>query len=77
MDALTLILTILPSAIAVITEVGVLTIVKAVIGKCISKINDNSEMKELKDKMTIVIQENYSLRMQLNELLTKIDKVQR
>lgn len=77
MEVLNIILTVLPAAIAVITEVGVVGIVKGVINACIKKINDNSEFVEVKKLMSTVVQENYELKKQINELLTKIDNIKR
>ena len=41
------------------------------------KVNDNREMRELKDLLGRVVQENYELKKVQKELLTKIDHIER
>ena len=41
------------------------------------EIFNTKEYSELKNQLTIVYQENYELKKKLNELLTKIDHIQR
>lgn len=41
------------------------------------KVNDNKEIKELNEKVGYILQENYELKKKLNELLTKIDHIER
>lgn len=41
------------------------------------EIFNTKEYSELKDQLKIVNQENYELKKKLNELLTKIDKIDR
>ena len=57
----------------VIEKIGMsFTIIASVILAVISK-----EYSELKDKLKVAHQENYELKKKLNELLTKIDQIQK
>lgn len=71
------IIAILPSVIAVLSTVGL-------IGKTISQfkklkedVSNMTAMEDVRNQLREVLQENASLKKQLNETLTKIDKVHR
>lgn len=69
---------ILTYAPLIVTIIGIIISFVKMIGavKSIKKDNE-SQLEELREQYRIVLQDNSNLRKTLNELLTKIDKIQR
>jgi cell shape-determining protein MreC len=71
------IVAILPSVIAVLTTVGVVVEVIKKFKKLRDDVSNMTAMKEIREELKQVVQENYALKKKLNETMTLIDKVHR
>ena len=71
------IVAILPSVIAVLTTVGVVIEVIKKFKKLRDDVANMTAMKEIREELKQVMQENYALKKKLNETMTLIDKVHR
>lgn len=71
------IVAILPSVIAVLTTVGVVIEVIKKFKKLRDDVANMTAMKEIREELKQVVQENYALKKKLNETMTLIDKVHR
>lgn len=76
-QAVNWILAILPSVIAVLTTVGVVIEVIKKFKKLRDDVANMTAMKEIREELKQVVQENYALKKKLNETMTLIDKVHR
>lgn len=71
------IVAILPSVIAVLTTIGVVIEVIKKFKKLKDDVANMTAMKEIREELKQVVQENYALKKKLNETMTLIDKVHR
>lgn len=71
------IVAILPSVIAVLTTIGVVIEVIKKFKKLRDDVANMTAMKEIREELKQVVQENYALKKKLNETMTLIDKVHR
>lgn len=71
------VLDILPSFIAVLSTVGLILKVIKDFKKLKSDVSNMTAMEDIRNQLKEVLQENAKLKKQLNETLTKIDKVHR
>ena len=71
------IVAILPSVIAVLTTIGVVIEVIKKFKKLRDDVANMTAMKEIREELKQVVQENYTLKKKLNETMTLIDKVHR
>lgn len=72
-----LVISILPSIVAVFTTLGVVLNVIKQFAALKKDVADMKCLEDLKAEMTTVLKENYELKKTLNETMTKIDHVQR
>lgn len=72
-----LVISILPSIVAVFTTLGVVLNVIKQFAAVKKDVADMKCLEDLKAEMTTVLKENYELKKTLNETMTKIDHVQR
>lgn len=72
-----LVVSILPSLIAVITTIGMVMNVIKQFADLKKQVVDMKAIEDIKDQLSEVIQENYQLKKTLNEAMTKIDHVKR
>lgn len=72
-----LVITIFPDALAIFTTVGVIVKVIKSFKELKKQVTDNKPIEEMNRKLDKVMTENYELKKKLNELLTKIDHVER
>ena len=73
----TWVLSILPSLIAVLSTVGLVVKTIRNFKKLKEDVSSMTAMEEIRAELKEVLQENAKLKKQLNETLTKIDKVHR
>lgn len=66
-----------PSVIAILTFIGVVFKVCHEFAKLKQTVADMRSVKEVNTKIADLVQENYELKTQLNEVLRKIDHVRR
>lgn len=71
------VLAILPSFIAVLSTVGLIWKVIKNFKKLKDDVSNMTAMEDIRNQLKEVLQENAKLKKQLNETLTKIDKVHR
>lgn len=71
------VLDILPSFIAVLSTVGLIWKVIKNFKKLKDDVSNMTAMEDIRNQLREVLQENAKLKKQLNETLTKIDKVHR
>lgn len=71
------IVAIIPSVIAVLTTVGVVVEVVKKFKKLRDDVANMTAMREIREELKQVVQENYALKKKLNETMTLIDKVHR
>lgn len=71
------VLDILPSFIAVLSTVGLIWKVIKNFKKLKDDVSNMTAMEDIRNQLKEVLQENAKLKKQLNETLTKIDKVHR
>ena len=71
------VLDILPSFIAVLSTVGLILKVIKDFKKLKGDVSSMTAMEDIRNQLKEVLQENAKLKKQLNETLTKIDKVHR
>lgn len=71
------VLNILPSFIAVLSTVGLIWKVIKNFKKLKDDVSNMTAMEDIRNQLKEVLQENAKLKKQLNETLTKIDKVHR
>lgn len=71
------VLNILPSFIAVLSTVGLVWKVIKNFKKLKDDVSNMTAMEDIRNQLKEVLQENAKLKKQLNETLTKIDKVHR
>lgn len=71
------IITILPSVIAVLSTVGLIWKTIKQFKKLKDDVSNMTAMEDIRNQLREVLQENASLKKQINETLTKIDKVHR
>ena len=71
------IVAIIPSVIAVLTTIGVVIEVIKKFKKLKDDVANMTAMKEIREELKQVVQENYALKRKLNETMTLIDKVHR
>lgn len=71
------VIAILPSVIAVLSTVGLIWKVIKNFKKLKDDVSNMTAMEDIRNQLREVLQENASLKKQLNETLTKIDKVHR
>lgn len=71
------VLDILPSFIAVLSTVGLVWKVIKSFKKLKDDVSNMTAMEDVRNQLKEVLQENAKLKKQLNETLTKIDKVHR
>lgn len=71
------VLDILPSFIAVLSTVGLILKVIKDFKKLKGDVSNMTAMEDIRNQLKEVLQENAKLKKQLNETLTKIDKVHR
>lgn len=71
------VLDILPSFIAVLSTVGLILKVIKNFKKLKDDVSSMTAMEDIRNQLKEVLQENAKLKKQLNETLTKIDKVHR
>lgn len=74
---ISLVISICPSVIAILTMIGVVLRVIHDFKNLHKTVTDMKSLEELNAKMGHVLQENYQLKQKLNETLTKIDHIQR
>lgn len=66
-----------PTVITILTMLGIVLRVLAEMHDLHKQVTDMKSVKDLNEKMSQVIQENIELKKKINELLMKIDHVQR
>ena len=71
------IIAILPSVIAVLSTVGLIWKTIKQFAKLKTDVENMTAMEDIRNQLREVLQENASLKKQINETLTKIDKVHR
>lgn len=71
------VLNILPSFIAVLSTVGLVWKTITRFNKLKDDVSNMTAMEDIRNQLKEVLQENAKLKKQLNETLTKIDKVHR
>lgn len=71
------VISILPSVIAVLSTVGLIWKTIKQFKKLKEDVSSMTAMEEIRAELKEVLQENAKLKKQLNETLTKIDKVHR
>ena len=71
------VLDILPSFISVLSTVGLILKVIKDFKKLKDDVSNMTAMEDIRNQLKEVLQENAKLKKQLNETLTKIDKVHR
>lgn len=71
------VLDILPSFIAVLSTVGLIWKTVKQFTKLKTDVENMTAMEDIRNQLREVLQENAKLKKQLNETLTKIDKVHR
>lgn len=76
-EIIDLILSILPSVIAVLTSLGAVIKLLKEIKDLHTQVNDNKPTEELNDQIKALIAQNIELKKQINEVITKIDHVDR
>lgn len=74
---ISLVIGICPSAIAILTMVGVVLRVVKDFKDLKKQVADMKVFDELKEQIGQVIRENHELKKKYNELLTKIDRIER
>lgn len=72
-----LVVSILPSVIAVLTTVGVIIKTLKEFAALKQQVTDMKAIEDVKQQLSAILQENYALKKTLNETMTKIDHVQR
>lgn len=72
-----LVMSCLPSFIAICTTVGVVLKVIKQFADLKKQVTDMKCLEDLKAELSAVIKENYELKQTLNETMTKIDHVER
>lgn len=72
-----LVMSICPSVIAILTMVSVVLRTMKEFRDLKKQVTDMKSVEDLNIRVGRVIQENYDLKKQLNELLTKIDHIER
>lgn len=72
-----LVISVCPSVIAIVTTVGVVLRVIKDFKDLKKQVTDMKSVEELNVKAGLVLQENYELKKKINELLTKIDRIER
>ena len=68
---------ILPSVLAILTMVACIVRIWGDFKEVKKQVADMKCIQEVKDQMSLVIRENYELKKKLNEMLTKIDHIER
>lgn len=71
------VIAIIPSIIAVLSTVGLIWKVIKNFKKLKDDVSNMTAMEDIRNQLKEVLQENAKLKKQLNETLTKIDKVHR
>lgn len=74
---ITLVIGICPSVIAILTTVGLVLRVVKDFKDLKKQVTDMKVFNELRDQMRQLARENYELKKKLNEMLTKIDRIER
>lgn len=72
-----IILMVAPSVITILSMIGVIAKVIASFRALKKDVVDMKEMREVKEMLKSVVEENYELKKQLNETMTMIDHVER
>lgn len=72
-----LIISIAPSFISILTMIGVIARTLKAFADLKKQVTDMKVIEDLKKKLDVVIEENISLKKTLNETMTKIDHVKR
>lgn len=72
-----LIIAIAPYLLTVLTTVGLILKIVRDFKELKRQVIDLKDMRELNEKMSRILEENYELKKKLNETLTKIDHIQR
>lgn len=72
-----LVISLAPSVITILTMVGLILKVVFQFRDLKKQVTDMKSVKEVNDKIATLVQENAELKHQMNELLTKIDRVER
>lgn len=72
-----IIISVFPSALAILTTVGVVFKVIGQFAALKSQVVDMKEMTEVKTELKALARENRELKKKLNETLTKIDHIRR
>lgn len=72
-----LIVSILPSIIAIFTTIGVIVKVIKQFADLKKEVANMKAIEDLRDQMKQVLEENYTLKKTLNETMTMIDHVER
>ena len=71
------VISVMPSVIAVLTTVGVIIKTLKQFKELKNQVTDMKAIEDLRDQLKMILQENASLKKQLNKTLTKIDHVNR
>lgn len=74
---ISIIISVFPSALAILTMVGVVLRVVKDFNALKAQVTDMKDIRDLNDKLGDLIRENYELKKKLNETLTKIDHIER
>lgn len=72
-----LIISLAPSVISILTMIGVVIRTMTQFSNLKKMVYDNKAQKDLNQKVGELIDQNYELKKQLNEVLTKMDHVKR
>lgn len=72
-----IIIAVLPNVVTLFAVIGMVFRIVHSFRALKAEVTDMKAVKEVNDKLTNVLQENYELKKKLNELLTKIDHVER
>lgn len=72
-----IILLIAPSVITILSMIGIIAKVIGHFRSLKKEVVDMKEMKEVKQKLDAVIQENYELKKTLKETMSVIDRIER
>lgn len=74
---ISLVISICPSAVAILTACGVVLRVMHAFKELKREVTDMKSIEQLQQQLGQVIEENYQLKRKLNETLTKIDRIKR
>lgn len=68
---------VVPYAITIIPVIGIVAKTISSFVKLKKEVADMKDLREIKEQMTLVLQENHELKSKLNETMTLIDHIER